>query len=49
MPFVAEGLKPINVGCLNTRTGCHIGIPMIYELNSIDDISVQYAEDSVQV
>lgn len=36
-PFVAEGLEPVNVGCLNTRFGCYIGIPTIYDLNSIDD------------
>lgn len=49
MPFTAEGLKPVNIGCLNTRSGCRIGIPMIYEFNSIDDVSVQYVDDSVQV
>lgn len=39
VPFTAEGLKPVNVGCLNTRSGCYIGIPSIYDFNSIDDIS----------
>lgn len=36
-PFVAEGLDPMNVGCLNYRTGCYIGIPSYYD--SKDDIS----------
>jgi len=36
-PFVAEGFEPVNVGCLNTRNGCFIGIPTIYDLNSIED------------
>lgn len=39
-PFVAEGFIPVNVGCLNTRSGCYIGIPTIYNLNSRDDISI---------
>lgn len=37
-PFPARGLNPINIGCLNSRAGCHIGIPATYNLNSIDDI-----------
>lgn len=40
-PFTAEGLIPVNVGCLNTRTGCYIGIPTIYNLSSKEDFSVQ--------
>jgi len=39
-PFAADGFIPVNVGCLNTRSGCYIGIPTIYDLNSKDDISV---------
>lgn len=40
-PFTAEGLKPVNVGCLNTRSGCYIGIPRIYDFKSVDDVSNQ--------
>lgn len=38
-PFTAEGLGPVNVGCLNTRSGCYIGIPNSYNIKSLDDIS----------
>ncbi|XP_001947318.2 transmembrane protein 177 [Acyrthosiphon pisum] len=39
-PFTAKGINPVNVGCLNTRMGSYIGIPTIYDLNSVDDISI---------
>jgi len=39
-PFTAKGIYPENVGCLNTRMGSYIGIPSIYDLNSVDDISI---------
>lgn len=44
-PFTAEGLKSVNVGCLNTRSGCYIGIPRIFDFKSVDDISNQDNED----
>jgi len=40
IPFTADGYNPVNVGCLNTRTGCYIGIPRTYDLSSIDDLSL---------
>lgn len=42
-PFVAKGLDPVNVGCINYRTGCYIGIPSYYDLN--DDILSSNAEN----
>lgn len=45
IPFTAEGLKPVNIGCLNTRSGCYIGIPSIYDFKSVDDISNQDNEN----
>jgi len=44
-PFTAKGINPINVGCLNTRMGSYIGIPSIYDLNSVDDISILNTAD----
>lgn len=50
VPFTAKGIYPVNVGCLNTRMGSYIGIPRIYDLNSVDDISIQNASDlNIQV
>lgn len=37
--FTVEGFNTVNIGCLNTRTGCFIGIPTTYDLNSIDDVA----------
>lgn len=49
-PFTAKGINPVNVGSLNTRMGCYIGIPSIYELKSVNDISILNAEDlNIQV
>ncbi|XP_022183452.1 transmembrane protein 177-like [Myzus persicae] len=45
IPFTAKSIHPINVGCLNTRMGSYIGIPSIYDLNSVDDISIKNAAD----
>lgn len=39
-PFVAKDLNTVNVGCLNTRTGCYIGIPNFYDLETVDDTSI---------
>jgi len=50
VPFTAKGIYPVNVGCLNTRMGSYIGIPRIYDLNSVDDISILNASDlNIQV
>jgi len=50
VPFTAKGICPVNVGCLNTRMGSYIGIPSIYDLNSVDDISIINASDlNIQV
>lgn len=43
-PFVAEGFEPVNVGCLNTRYGCFIGIPTIYDLTSIEESTTESVE-----
>lgn len=40
-PFVAKGLNPVNVGSLNTRNGCFIGIPSIYDLDSNYNTSIE--------
>lgn len=45
-PFIVDSLSPENIGCLNTRTGCYIGIPSSYDYNTIDDISVSNMENS---
>lgn len=47
-PFVAEGINSVNVGCLNTRSGCYIGIPSTYDFNSIDD-TTEFAKYELQV
>jgi len=44
--FVTEDFQPVNKGCLNTRTGCFIGIPIIYDFNSIDEIT-EYVKSEV--
>lgn len=47
-PFVAEGVNTVNVGCLNTRSGCYIGIPSIYNFNTIDD-TTEFVNSELQV
>lgn len=46
IPFIAKGFNPINVGCLNTRNGCYIGIPSIYDLDSNDNTLINNIKSS---
>jgi len=48
-PFKAQVINPVNVSCLNTRMSSYIGIPNIYDLNSVDDISIHAADLNIKV